>query len=512
MRRRALLTTLGAATFSGCAALASPADDPTETDANTATGPATDATPTDDPAKTETGPEAPDAPDPDWTTVVDFETVPRTYVLPRGYRTDDGARVRMGFTSTATEDHPATVAVTLENANAFANTFRLDWLVPFGRLVSETPHAPAERWSGGEYTYRVGLVFAPTANHDLVDDAPAVELASDGQWRLAGELDRWLPETYELDAGETLAGEYALVGRPEGAGKGRPTGVYDFSTRDETYPVVVWNTDAPGPERESRFAGTDVPPLPGDAAVAWYHETEAATPTYVLPSAERAALPADVEFTFVNHSRGEVGCGHWNLYKLHDGEWFHVGPWVHNASCRLLRPGGADRWTLHAYPGEALDSADAAVFDHLGGGRYAAVAGYGRETPRSAALVELVGDPVGVEPTADVETEWSDRTVTVTASKWDDGEHPPSATLTVTRVDDAPNAKPVVPEQVMRRRYRGLRNTLAFVGAGAERQPEKVVLRTDEHVAENVVGYERDSRRFRFEGEAYEATISRREK
>lgn len=503
MQRRTLLASLGAgvSALAGCGALGAPGrtpdDGPTTTPSTDSA--ATDSTATDDPA---TG-----TPDRGWTSIVDLETVPRTYVLPRGYRTDDGAVVELGFTRTATADHPATVSVTLRNDNEFVNTVRLDWLVPFGRSTSDIPHAPGERWAGGDRTYRVGLVFAPTATHDLVDDPPAVERADDEQWRLTSGVDPWYPDTLELAPGETIQGECVLVGRAEGVEEGRPTGVYEFSTREESLPLAVWDTDAPGVADPSRFRDETVPALPGDGSVAWYHEADSATPSFVRPSAERTDLPAAVEFTFVNHAREQVSCGHWNLYKLHGDEWFHVGPWAHNASCQLLPPGGADRWTLHAYHGEALDAQDAAVFGHLGGGRYAAVVGFGHATTESAALVDLVGDPVRVEPTADVNTEWGDGRVTVTSSRWDDGAHPPSATLTLRRVDGADRT--VIPEQVMRRRYRGLRNTLAFVGTDGERAADEVVLRTDERVAERVVGYEDDSRRFRFDGRAYEATISR---
>lgn len=435
--------------------------------------------------------------------IVDLGTAPRTYALsPLRYRSDDGADVSMKFAATETADHPATVVASLRNANGFANTFRLDWTPPFGRLSSDVPHPEWEEYGDG--TYRVGLVFAPTENHDLVDDPPAIERASDGFWRLAEGGGRWLPETVRLEPGEVVRGEYAVVGKSEGVGKGRPAGVYEFSRGQEgSIRITVWDTGKPGPERESRFAGASVPALPGENEVAWYHEADPTTPSHVRPSAERASLPAKLDFTFVNHARESTSCGHWDLYKLHGGEWYFLGPYAQTADCRVVAPGGSKTWTLAADDGEAIPCDGAATYGHLGGGRYAAVAGYGHATSRSGALVELVGEPATITPTDDASAERDGDTVTVTTPRWDDGDRSPSATLTVTRAGSADET--LIPEQVMRDRFRGLRNALAFFEDGVG----TVVVRTDEHVAERVVGYESDVRTFAVEGRAYRVEIER---
>ncbi len=513
MRRRTLLAALGAGTslVAGCPSVT---DRPGTTPNETPDDPATDT-----PAGSPPGEDGPDFPDdPFAASIVDLETGPRTYALASaGYRSDGGAEVRIKFDGTATADHPLRVVAELTNANDFADTVRLDWLPPFGRLTSDKLRLP---WGDlADSTYRTDLVFAPTPNHDLVDDPPAVERASDGYWRLAGEVSPWLPETVRLDPGESVVGEYALVGRSEGVGEGRPTGVYEFSRADDPpLAVAVWNTDEPGPAEQSRFAGESVPPLAGSAAgipedrpVAWYHGADATTPSYVRPATERTTLPAEVSFTFVNHDRESTSCGHWNLYKLDGGEWFHLGPYVQTADCRVVRPGGWKTWTLEAFHGPGFGSSDPDVlsagpgFDYLGGGRYAAVAGYGHATDASAALVEFDADPVSVVPTDDAAGERSGSTVTVTTGRWEDGEDPPSAVLSVTRASasNSGDAKRIIPEQVMRPRNRGLRNSLAFFESGVE----KVVLRTDERVVEGVVGYESDSVRFVFEGEVYVAEV-----
>lgn len=434
--------------------------------------------------------------------IVDLETAPRTYALSTTrYRTPGDAEVAMTFADTATPDHPARVVAELHNPMDVEQTFDLGWAPPFGRRTSDIPRMPWEAYPTGDHTYRVELVFAPTADHDLIEDPPAVQRARDGYWRLAGSVAPWGPERVRLSPGETVRGEYALVGRREGVGTGRPTGVYEFSRgQDRPVHLAVWNTDEPGPADGSRFAGESPPPVSGDTEVAWFHDADASTPTYVRPSVERTDLPAEVTFTFVNHAREALGCGHWSLYKRHDGAWFHLGPYVQTLECRMVVPGGAKTWRLHAYPGEGIDCQGTAVYGHLGGGRYAAVAGYGHDAPSSGAMVQLTGDPVALTPTDDVSaTREGDRVTVDSPRPTRDGRDP--ANLTVTRADAADRV--VIAEQVMQPRYRGLRNTLAFFEAGVD----EVVLHTDDTVAERAAGYDEASSEFRFRGDPYEARV-----
>ncbi len=97
------------------------------------------------------------------------------------------------------------------------------------------------------------------------------------------------------------------------------------------------------------------------------------------------------------------------------GEWFRLGPCGHTADCRVVSPGEAKTWTARAATGE-MAPCDAQQFEFLGGGRYAAVAGYGHATPRSGALVEFDGPDVTAVPTDDVTSERSNGTVTATKS------------------------------------------------------------------------------------------------
>lgn len=436
------------------------------------------------------------------TSIIDLETIPRTYALvPTTYHTDDGAKIRMTFSETGTTDHPPRLVASLKNRNPFENTFGLDWTPPFGRLGSDHPRPPDERYSTRDVTYRDTLAFVPTQRHQLVDDPPGVTLAEDGTWRFhGGGTAGWLPERIRLEPEETIYGEYFVAGHPEGAGNGRPTGIYEFSRGQRgDIQIGVWNTDHPGPDETSRFAGISVPHTPHAESLAWYHEADSTTPSYVKPSVEQTDFPAAIDFTFINHSKDDTGCGHWNLYKLHEDQWFHLGPFIHTADCRMLSPGGSKQWTLHAFHGEGLEAREAAVFGYLGGGMYTAVAGYGHATSSSAALVELTGPSVTISPTDDLTVERSNGTVTVTSPLWEDDEHPPSATLTATRTKTVDRI--LLAEQVMttgstfgrHTRFRGLRNTIPFF----EESVNEVILRTDEHVAESATGHDSGVLKFR---------------
>ena len=510
MRRRALLTSLaaGSSLLAGCGSVATTETEPTDTDTPTDT--ATDA-----PTATPSTPDEVVQLEGNalfGASVVDFDTADRTYALsPMRYRAGDGAEVRMRFDATATADHPARLVASLQNTERYRESVDLDWLPPFGRPASEPPRDHGEPLIGGGLTDQGSLVLAPTENHDLVDDPPAVERDDDGHWRLAGEIDRWLPETLTLDAGEAVRGEYAVVGHPEGTG--RPTGVYEFlgGVDGEDASITVWETNAPGPDEESRFAGESVPPLAdgegddgGDEAdgVTWFHEADESTAAYLRPETETADLPAGITFQFVNHTREQQGCGHWYVYKLHDGEWFDLGRYVRTAECRMVPPAGTKSWTLHAYRGGGdLPPEDGRAYPSLGGGRYAVSVGYAADGGSSAAMVDLVGDPIEIVPTDGVEHERDGATVTVTTPEWEDGAED-ATTLSVTRAETADET--LIREQVMRRWYRGLRNTLPFFDDGVE----EVRLRDTEQVTYGLIGHDETSSRFRVDGQAYEVRVA----
>ncbi|WP_123619928.1 hypothetical protein [Halorubrum sp. CSM-61] len=248
-----------------------------------------------------------------------------------------------------------------------------------------------------------------------------------------------------------------------------------------------------------------MPDLPGENEVTWYHESDETTQGFVRPSTERTELPAQIDFTYYNRSEESTGCGHWKLYKLRGDRWFHIGPYAHDGICFNLAAGESETWTMAAATGEMDDEVDdesADRYPYLGGGRYAAVVGYGHATPRSAALVEVDAPPVSVVPTDDATSESDGDTVTVTEDRWrtaadsDDGDR---ATLTLERAQTADRT--IIAEQVMRRRNRCYRNLLGFTDEAIER----VVLRTDGRTADRVV-VDGETVRLRYGDQAYRVT------
>lgn len=267
------------------------------------------------------------------------------------------------------------------------------------------------------------------------------------------------------------------------------------------------SADSPGPEIDSEFDGLSVPGLPCECGVTWYHESDETTRGFVRPSAETAELPARVEFTYHNRSEESTGCGHWKLYKLLDGQWFHIGPGAHDGVCHNLPAGESETWVMAAATGEVDDGdderdGDAERYPYLGGGRYAAVAGYGHATPRSAALVEFDAPPVSVEPTDDATSESDGTAVTVTTDGWraaSDGDDGDRVALTLEPAQTA--GRVLIAEQVMQWRNRGYRNLLAFMDEDVER----VTLRTDKLTADWTVDDE-ETTQFRYADQAYRVT------
>ncbi|EMA19384.1 hypothetical protein [Haloarcula amylolytica] len=503
MRRRALLASIPGALagLAGCSFGTLGSDETADvTPAPRPTQSPTD--PDDSGTGTPTGTGDPPRPE-NPTTVIELETGPRTYALSSpGLHTADRARVGLWFDQTATDDHPATLRGWLQNSNEFENTFRVKWIPGVGQTHSRQP-------SG--YDHEARLHLAPTDNNDLADEVPPLGRTDEGYWRV-DDVGPWMPETYRLNPGEWVKLEYALVGEP--GQSGRPTGTYEFRGQAGSLSVSVWDTRSPGPETDSRFAGRSLPPFPGDGGVQWYHEADRATPAFVRPSTERAKLDTQVGFEMVNNSHERLQCGHWDLYKLVDGEWFHVAPAAHTADCRLLKPGSQEQWGLRAFNGPAVGCGtgdchcDGLTQGYLGGGEYAIVAGYGHATNESAALVALVGDRAAVTPTDGVPTARDGDTVRVTTDRHGDGERPTDATFTLTRTDNA--SERVIAEQVMAHGQfamsdGGLRNAIPFLIDDVSR----VVVETDEHAVDGVLGYDTSRRRFQFRGQAYEVTRGR---
>jgi hypothetical protein len=500
MRRRALLASLTgvAAGLAGCSfASGQPSDDP-------ANGPKQGPTTRPPSTETPTSPGSDDMPEPPETmaSVIDLETGPRTYAFaPTHFRPSDEAAVSLWFDRTATADHPARLRGVLENTAEYATTIQVEWIPAVGRTYSRNPEG---------YDHEARLQLPPTEQNELADRVPDLTRTEAGYWRRS-ENGPTMPETVRLDAGERVELAYAVVGDPGLAD--RPTGHYEFRGDDATASIHVWQTDQPGPTATSRFAGQSVPALSEETSTAWYHDADATTAVSLRPAREQVALDGRVAFELVNHSARELSCGHWNLYKLADGEWYHVGPNIHTSDCRLLAPGGHQEWALRAFNSDAVpcgEHAGAGCGDgltrgYLGGGTYAVVAGYGHPADQSGALIELVGDSVTLEPAAEATIDRRGSTVTVQFPEYGDGEHPPDASFTLSRADGAEErliAEQVVDSGGFAGSGRGLRTALAALDADAER----VEVRADEHIVDAATDHDSTSRRFRFRGQAYQVT------
>lgn len=439
---------------------------------------------------------------PDWPRVSRAFSTPRTYALGNTYVSpEDGIESTVGFLEPATENQPAQVGVELYNRTDEELTVVLGQFPGFVTLSSDLPRVPGTDDLAAEDD---GLVLAPLSTHDLTDDGTNLTRDEEGYWQLAGDLAE-LPGEESLAPDEVLRGVYGLVGRRDATG--RPPGVYRFGTEDDALSVAVWNSEEPGPTGESRFADREVPifapspPLvPREAEdaqnVGWYHAADVGTRTYVRPSAEVAEGPGSFSFTFVNHSPEEVSCGHWQLAKLVDGEWFGLGPFLHTADCRVVGPGGWKTWTLETARGESR-------FGTLGGGLYAAVAGYGVDTDHTGALVELDRAAALVQRTRDATTDRTDGTVTVRTEYADGTDHSEPAVLVLTRSTTA-EAGRVIAEQVTHPRFRALRNALAPMAADVDTVR---VLTDDEHVR-RVGGHDGGATTFSFRGESYAVRVA----
>jgi hypothetical protein len=389
------------------------------------------------------------------------------YALPGivGFRRP-GISFVAGFHRHATGDHPATFAVGIANLREVPAVLRYSALPVLAHPVGERVPGPGEpdesrgrsATSPGDST----LAFAPIDRNDLVDARPEFERQGDF-WRLVEPLDVQPPDTVRIDPGETLVAEHAVVGGIHAGG--REPGTYRFC---EEFEVAVWEADSPGPVVDSRFEGSVEPPR-GGRTVTWYHEADLSTSLYIEPSTERTDLPGLVDFHLVNHSTADPGCGGWALYKHHDGEWYRIYPdrTTFRSVCRFLGPGATAEWSLRAYNGDPVPSADeGAAVGHLGGGRYAVLAGYGVRTDAVGALFEIEADPVEVGADEDVVVEEDGADVVVAAGELAPHEDA-AVTVRLTRSREPPETT-YLAEQLLQPRHRGIRNALAFFEPGVE--------------------------------------------
>jgi hypothetical protein len=324
----------------------------------------------------------------------------------------------------------------------------------------------------------------------------------DGCWRgrPSGGVTATASRTVEVRPGERGSLVYDLVAGPEGPCQ--PVGSYAFETGfGWAFTIGVWRTDAPGPAITSRFAGTDVPGLPGGGPTAWFHRADPTTPVYLRPSAERVALgdrETTLRLALFNHASTTL-VGNpiaYGLLKLHEGTWYHVVP------ARLPNPEGhipqgaslEKRFGLRH--GAPADRDDLVPVGHLGGGRYAVRFGMHRPgAPRQhAALVDVDAPRLDLSPSPELR-------VTGRGSEnplgWlDPDDRLFDAIVRATRTDE-PADRTVIAEQVMHEPV--LRNTLSLFEEGTE----SVELHTRDYIADRLLD-PRATLRVSLRGRAYE--------
>lgn len=490
MKRRALLASLttSATVLAGCSGLGGSTTTTRDRDGTTTTT----TTPPDSgpPQTTERAPEPPDTGLGGATTAV-LETGDRTLsALGGDPHLSSGVRVQSWLSATATPEHPAIVTVTLKNPTQYATNLQTHEV----GQVSETPFAAPDR----NHSRNAGLYLVPTEDHEFARTVPEIG-RDDGFWYLDERPGDWHPTDLQLDPGEVAVAKLAVVTHVDYKGR-LPPGRYRFGHGERPFTLVAWQTSQPGPTERSRFENT-TPPKFEEMDPAWYHDADPETPIYLQPSTERAATPAEIEFTLHNYTTDPLTGNRydWSLQKQVEGEWFHIAPWVIPVPLTPVPPGGTESWTLHAFNENSVPCEDAIDMGFLGGGRYAfQVNLHPKGGATRAALFDLVGPDVEMTPTENIEVTQSGDTVEVSTPVPGDRN---SGVLVVERADSSTASERVIPEQVMRRRNRGLRNTLPFFESGVS----SVRLLTTEQTVDDAIGFDGDTWQFTFEGQAYVA-------
>ncbi|MFP8955093.1 hypothetical protein ACLI4Y_00045 [Natrialbaceae archaeon A-CW3] len=427
-------------------------------------------------------------------TVVEFETVPLTAAVVGGtvLFTDDGLAQVVDFDSPATAETPATLTATIANQHSFEQSFRSRRLPGLESPVRGTGREPD----------RHAVFLAPTADHPLAETTPAYGRDEDGRWRLESTAGEWFPERITLEPEETIVGEYVMLGHPDPTEPPIEAGRYRVGRGDAEFTVACWSSERPGPETTSTFEGVAVPSLPDDqsdqvvfdtdggkttekgAGTRWFHEATPETAVFLEPDRESIAAPDAnaITFSLVNHGRDTLqgNLHYWRLYKLVEGAWLPIEPWAWPMPLGRLSSGDVHESTLACFADEPVAADHARSVGHLGGGRYAYTAGYSGNRSSHAAMFDFEAPALTVDLEDDAVVDRRDTKTVVTLPEYD-GERRP-ATMTVTRSsgDHDPDQR-LVSEQLYRRPFRSLRNSLPAFESGVQ----TVHLRADR----NVIGH-----------------------
>ncbi|RQH00796.1 hypothetical protein [Natrarchaeobius oligotrophus] len=431
-------------------------------------------------------------------TVVDFETAPLTAAVVGGrVRTDDGLSMHLGFGEPATADSPATLVSTVENHRSYEQTFE-----PRRLLVLDDP--PSGRSSDDR---NVTVYLAPTQDHPLAETVPGYERDADGRWRLETVRDDWYPDLVRLGAEERVTGEHYLLGDHRHGDEPIEAGRYEFTRRGNGFEIAVWPTDEPGPDADSPFEDAELPSLPGEDDVRWYHDATPETPVFLEPDRESVAAPAKISFGLVNRGHKSLSGNphYWRLFKLEDDRWFPVDPWGWPLPAASVQPGDVDESELFVYDGAPVQRRGTRTVGHLGGGRYAYTVGYSLDGETYAALFDLEAPPLESIPLeADATVDDEGEPVVVELADYEDARRPATVTVTRTGSNDGVDVDDrILPEQLPRRPFRILRNSLPLFEDGLE----TVRVKTDRGTALWRFDYEAgETETIEYEGDLFDVT------
>jgi len=509
MRRRSVLAA-SVALFAGCGTFSGDESGTTDSPSGET---ATEDSPTPEPMKNSPTPDSGNTPDkqggqndadesiwrdidevalPDTRTVVDFDTTPLFATVAGTVQTTDGITVEVDMSSGATAESPATFTAAITNRLSYEQTIR-----PYRLVVMGDP--PLGKSSEGEYVY-----FVPTEDHPFVETVPEYERDEEGCWRVASVADDWFPDTLTLPPERGFTADYYVLGPPERDSPPIKANRYAIPPGASSgFELVAWPTDEPGPQGKSRFADADPPTLVGAERMAWFHDAGPETTRYVRPSTESVDLPGTIEFEFHNR-REEPVVGnplYWRVHKLVDGEWFPIAPWLWPQPATELGPGERNRSTLALFHGEAVDI-DTRTLGYVGGGTYAYELNINAfEPPTFAAMFEVDAPSLTLDIEEEATVTGDGATTEVTLPNHSDRREP--ATAVITPANGTPNRR-LLPEQLPRRRFRVLRNSLPLL-IGEDSRNE-VQVRTNQVTVHEVRDYFDGEAVFAYQDRTYRVT------
>lgn len=398
------------------------------------------------------------------------------------------AAVRGTFRDVATEDTVTASIAVLEDAGEDSPALFQSVIANQGntKVTVEPKNLPPGNGVGETEDGKRIYAF-PTEGHGLTNEKSEFRRDDSGIWYVDVTPEESRPETVELDPGVGYVGEYGLVSEEANLA----AGVYEF----DSFEVAVWDSEYPGPEHESIFEGEDLPEIPREKEreTAWYHQADESTEVYLEPSSEKVEPTQTVDFTLVNYST-ELVTGNpeaWWLYKVVDGDLYHIAPEGHRLPLGRLPPGNTKVDTCSFLHGEDNGEGEGITVDRLGGGTYVYSVDMSREDEVQAAAFDFDAPSVELDAPEDADVEQDDREVVVTLSGVEDEE--PGYEVAVERVDA--EGERVIAEQLYRRSYEVLRYSVPFF----DDETKEVVVRG----TGTADPFENDESVFVYDGQSY---------